>query len=62
VIVAIGVGVFAIARIYQNPWIAALLFIPLSAISIAVYLTVLRRLDGIALKRREALLAELCRA
>ena len=62
VIVAIGVGVFAIARIYQNPWIAALLFIPLSAISIAIYLTVLRRLDGIALKRRETLLAELCRA
>ncbi|HEY3972808.1 MAG TPA: hypothetical protein VGM18_07375 [Candidatus Sulfotelmatobacter sp.] len=62
VIIGIGVGVFAIARIYHSPWIAALLFLPLSAVSIAVYVAVLGRLDGIALKRRESLVAELCRA
>jgi ABC-2 type transport system permease protein len=62
VTVGLGVAVFAIARLYQNLWIAALLFLILAAISIPVYLFVLRRLDGIALQRRETLVAELCRA
>ena len=62
VIVGFGVGVFAVARLYDNLWIAALLFLILAAISIPVYLSVLRRLDTIALQRRETLLAELCRA
>ena len=61
-IVGCGIGIFAIARIYQNPWIATLLFLVLAAISIPIYLTVLRRLDQIALQRRETLIAELCRA
>ena len=38
------------------------LFLVLSAASISLYLLVLRRLDGIALQRRETLVAELCRA
>ncbi len=62
VIVAVGVAAFAIARFYRNLWIAALVFLALSAISIPLYLLVLRRLDGIAVERREVLLAELCRA
>lgn len=62
VIVGCGIGVFTIARFYHNLWIAALLFLILSAISIPIYLSVLRRLDQIALRRRETLLAELCRA
>jgi hypothetical protein len=33
-----------------------------AAISIPLYLQVLSRMDGIAVARREALLAELCRA
>jgi ABC-2 type transport system permease protein len=61
-IVGCGVGVFTIARLYHNPWIAALLFLVLAAVSIPIYVTVLRRLDRIALRRRETLLAELCRA
>lgn len=61
-IVGMGAGVFALARLYNNLWIAALLFLILCAISIPIYATVLRRLDGIALQRRETLLAELCRA
>ena len=61
-IVGLGVGVFALARLYKNPWIAVLLFLLLSAVSIPVYIVMLHRLDGIALQRRETLLAELCRA
>lgn len=61
-IVGIGGGVFLIARLYKNLWIAALLFLLLSAISIPLYVMVLGRLDGIAIQRREQLLGELCRA
>jgi hypothetical protein len=62
VIVGVGVATFAIARLYKNLWIAVVVFLVLAAISIPVYLMVLRRIDGIATKRRETLLAELCRA
>jgi ABC-2 type transport system permease protein len=62
VIAGVGVAAFAIARIYKNLWIAALIFLVLAALSIPLYLIVLRRMDGIALKNREALVAELCRA
>lgn len=61
-IVGVGVAAFTIARLYNNLWIAALLFLVLSAISIPIYVVVLQRLDGIALQRRETLVAELCRA
>jgi ABC-2 type transport system permease protein len=61
-IVGVGVAVFALARFYKNLWIAVLLFLLLSGISITVYRAVLARLDRIALDRRETLLAELCRA
>ncbi len=62
VIVAVGIGVFAIARLYGIQWIATVLFLVLAAITIPIYVIVLRRIDGIAIERREALLAELCRA
>jgi ABC-2 type transport system permease protein len=62
VIVGVGVAAFALARLFENLWIAALVFIVLSAISIPMYWMVLNRLDGIAIERRETLLAELCRA
>jgi ABC-2 type transport system permease protein len=62
VTVGLGVAAFTIARLYNNLWIATLLFLILAAISIPLYLLVLRRLDGIALQRRETLVAELCRA
>jgi ABC-2 type transport system permease protein len=61
-LVAIGAAVFAVARLYENLWIAVVLFLVLAAISIPIYVVVLRRMDGIAIERREALLAELCRA
>lgn len=62
VFVAIGVGVFALARLYRNLWIAAVLFLILAALSIPVYIVALRKLDDIAVERRETLIAELCRA
>jgi ABC-2 type transport system permease protein len=62
VIVGLGAAVFAVARLYKNLWLAALMFLVLAAISIPIYVLVLRRIDGIALRRREILLAELCRA
>ena len=62
VIVGLGAAVFAVARVYKNLWIAVLLFLILAAISIPIYWIALRRLDGIALQRRETLIAELCRA
>ena len=61
-IVAVGLGVFALARLYNNLWIAAVLFLILAAVSIPIYLVLLGRLDGIAVQRRETLIAELCRA
>jgi len=62
VTVAVGAAVFAVARFYHNLWIATLLFLILAAISIPIYVVILRRLDTIAIERRETLLAELCRA
>ena len=61
-LVAVGTGVFALARLYGNLWIATLLFLVLAAISLPVYVVILRRVDGVAIERRETLLAELCRA
>ena len=62
VIVGLGIAGFAIARLYHNLWIATLLFLVFAAITIPIYVVVLNRMNGIALQRRETLLAELCRA
>ena len=61
-IVGLGATAFAIARMERNLWIATLIFLALSAITIPIYVVVLRRLDRVAVNRRETLLAELCRA
>jgi len=62
VIVGLGTAAFVVARLYHNLWIAALVFLALSAITLPIYIMVLRRLDNIAIERRETLVAELCRA
>ncbi|HKH99608.1 MAG TPA: hypothetical protein VJ999_10905 [Candidatus Sulfotelmatobacter sp.] len=62
VTVGVGAAAFMIGRLYHNLWISAFAFLLLSAISFPLYIMVLRRLDGIALERREALIGELCRA
>lgn len=62
VTVGLGVGVFMLSRLYHNLWLATPLFLILAAITIRIYFMVLRQIDGIALDRQEALVAELCRA
>jgi len=62
VIVGVGAAAFALARFYQNLWIAALVFLVLSVISFPLYVMVLKQLDKIAIERRETLIGELCRA
>ena len=62
VIVVVGVAVFMLAHLYNNFWIATLLFLVLACLSLSVYSVVLKRADTIAIERREALVSELCRA
>jgi len=50
------------ARAYRHIWLAAIIFTALAAIAMVVYVLVLNSIDAIALKRREVMIAELCRA
>jgi ABC-2 type transport system permease protein len=62
VVVSVGIGAFLTARYFGSLWIATLLLVLLAGISLALYGMVLKRLDRLALERREELVAELCRA
>ncbi len=61
-VVGVGVAVFWIAKSYENFWIATLILLVLAGISLSAYAMILNRMDGLALERRETLVAELCRA
>jgi ABC-2 type transport system permease protein len=61
-VVGVGVAAFWIARHYGNFWIATLILLVLAGISLSAYWMILNRMDGLALERRETLVAELCRA
>jgi ABC-2 type transport system permease protein len=61
-VVGVGVTVFSMARYFGNSWIAALLLLVLAGASLSIYGMILKRVDGLALERRETLIAELCRA
>jgi ABC-2 type transport system permease protein len=61
-VVGVGVTVFSMARYFGNSWIALLLLLVLAGVSLSVYGMILKRVDGLALERRETLIAELCRA
>jgi ABC-2 type transport system permease protein len=62
VVVGTGATVFWIARHYGNFWIATVILLGLAGISLSIYAMILNRVDGVALRRRETLVAELCRA
>jgi ABC-2 type transport system permease protein len=51
-----------VARAYEHIWLAAVIFLALAAIATVFYSLVLNRIDAIALRRREAMITELCRA
>jgi ABC-2 type transport system permease protein len=55
-------GALLVARAYQHIWLAAVIFLALAAIAAVFYSLVLNRIDAIALRRREAMITELCRA
>jgi ABC-2 type transport system permease protein len=59
---ALGATAFVLARVYQDLWIAAGLFLVLAVVSLAGYFVVLGRVDGLAQRRREVLTGELCKA
>jgi ABC-2 type transport system permease protein len=61
-VVGVGAASFWIAKSYGNFWIATLILLVLSGISLSAYWMILNRMDGLALQRRETLVAELCRA
>jgi ABC-2 type transport system permease protein len=62
VLLGVSIAIFVIARYYANFGIATGVFLALAAISFFTYGMILQRMDGIALERRETLMAELCRA
>ncbi|MFZ0646371.1 MAG: hypothetical protein WA690_04805 [Candidatus Acidiferrales bacterium] len=51
-----------VARAYQHIWVAAIVFVILAAGALAAYFLILDRMDAIILKRREVMIAELCKA
>lgn len=50
------------ARAYNRIWLAAVVFVVLASIAGIVYIVVSGRIDTIALKRREVVIQELCKA
>jgi hypothetical protein len=61
---SIGTGalvVFLAQHFYHTLWVATLILFALSIPAISGYFIVLKRIDGIALQRRDVLLSELCR-
>jgi ABC-2 type transport system permease protein len=61
-VIGVGVLVFWIARYCGNIWIATAILLGLAGITLTAYRMILNRVDGMALERQEALIAELCRA
>ena len=62
VVIGLGAAAFWLARSYGNSWIATGVLLGLAAISLSAYVSILNRIDGLAMQRRETLVAELSRA
>jgi len=61
-VVGVGVFVFWIARLYGNLWIATVILLLLSGVTLTAYRMILNRMNALALERQETLVVELCRA
>ena len=61
-IFGVGALTFLVSRRHQGYWLSGLIFLVLAVLAFACYTLVLQRVDRVALKRREVLIAELCRA
>jgi ABC-2 type transport system permease protein len=61
---ALGIGAVAVVagRHFRNLWVATAILFVLAIPSLIGYFIHLRRIDGIAMRRREVLASELCRA
>lgn len=59
-----GLGALALylGKTQGGLWLSAVVFLIYGVITLTLYMVVMDRIDGIALKRREDLVAELCRA
>jgi ABC-2 type transport system permease protein len=62
VVFAIGATTFGVAKYYGDMWIAAGVFVILALAAFGFYGLVLKRVDRLALGRREILTGELCKA
>jgi ABC-2 type transport system permease protein len=62
VVIGLGAAAFWLARSYGNSWIATSVLLGLAAIALSAYVSILNRIDGLAMQRRETLVAELSRA
>ena len=62
VVIGLSASVLLLARLYGNLWIATPIFLALAGVSCTGFALVLKRVDRIALARRETLVSELCRA
>jgi ABC-2 type transport system permease protein len=58
----LGYGVIWWSRALGHPWAASGVFLALTAGAVAVYLWMLRRIEGVALTHRDALIESLCKA
>jgi ABC-2 type transport system permease protein len=59
---SIGFAALALANYFDRPWLMIPVLLALAVAAFTFYVTVLNRLDSIALTHREALAEELCKA
>ena len=61
-VAALGAGVLMLANLFSLPWLPVPVFLALALGALAFYISGLRGLDALALKNRETLIEELCKA
>jgi hypothetical protein len=62
VVFGLGATTFVVARQYRDMWLAVGIFLVLALLALGIYMQVLRRVDRLALSRREVLAGELGKA